>query len=45
MDPGFRTGCKLVVLNEYGDLFKKYNHLPPPLKIEKRSLDDHTGFG
>ncbi|MBK6905173.1 MAG: RNA-binding transcriptional accessory protein [Saprospirales bacterium] len=37
LDPGFRTGCKVVVLNEFGDLLHTsvvYPH-PPQLKVEE----------
>jgi uncharacterized protein len=29
VDPGFRTGCKLVVLDETGKLLKPVPYIPP----------------
>jgi protein Tex len=37
IDPGFRTGCKVVVINEYGDLLHNttiFPH-PPQAKVEE----------
>lgn len=36
VDPGLRTGCKTVVLNEFGDLL--YDTVIYPLKNEEKSL-------
>jgi uncharacterized protein len=39
LDPGFRTGCKVVVLNEYGDLLKNTTIYPhPPQNREAEAL-------
>jgi uncharacterized protein len=35
LDPGFRTGCKLVCLNEYGDLLHNETIYPHPPQNEK----------
>jgi uncharacterized protein len=35
LDPGFRTGCKLVCLNEYGDLLHNETIYPYPPQNEK----------
>lgn len=40
LDPGFRTGCKLVVLNEQSDLIEHTTIYPhPPLNKVQESLD------
>ena len=36
LDPGFRTGCKVVILNEYGALLHNETIFPHPPKNEKR---------
>lgn len=40
IDPGFRTGCKLVCLNEHGDLKHNETIFPhPPKKDTKRAMN------
>lgn len=40
LDPGFRTGCKVVCLDEYGDLLKNATIYPhPPQNDYKKSAD------
>lgn len=40
IDPGFRTGCKLVCLNEHGDLKHNETIYPhPPKKDTKRAMN------
>ena len=36
LDPGFRTGCKVVILNEYGALLHNENIFPHPPQNETR---------
>ncbi|MCB0520549.1 MAG: RNA-binding transcriptional accessory protein [Lewinellaceae bacterium] len=44
IDPGFRTGCKVVVLNEYGDLLENTAIYPHPPQADewmaKRALQE-----
>lgn len=40
IDPGFKTGCKIVCLNEQGDLLEDtVIYLHPPQKKENQSID------
>ncbi len=39
LDPGFRTGCKVVCLNETGDLLQKHTIYPHPPQLAKTEAE------
>lgn len=43
IDPGFRTGCKIVALDEYGNLLDHSVIYPHPIKKKKKKKEKKSG--